>query len=272
VIADLHSHTTCSDGELTPPELVARAVERGVDVLAITDHDTVAACRSLPAVHPRLSLVHGVEFSTQWGSAGIHIVGLNIDPAGDAMNEAVRLQARARTDRARRIADNLEKKGVRHAYEGALRLSAGENPGRPHFARHLLETGRVDSIQAAFRKYLGAGKAGDVKLEWADMERVIGWIRDAGGTAVLAHPLQYRFTNTRLKRLLDVFTRSGGRAIEVISGQQSVQQTGFLARLCRERGLLASCGSDFHRPGFAWSELGSCAALPAGLKPVWDTF
>lgn len=272
MIFDLHSHTNCSDGVLTPQELVSRAIENQVDVLSITDHDTVDACNALSAGHENLTLIPGVEFSTQWVSSGIHIVGLNIDPASDAMSEGVRYQTRARMERAHRIGENLEKKGVKGAYEGALKLSVGDYVGRPHFAQHLVNIGRVSSIQAAFKKYLGAGKSGDVKLHWAEMEQVIEWIRDANGIAVLAHPSHYHFTSTRLKRLLDCFIEAGGLAMEVISGKQQAQQTGFLARLCTEKGLLASCGSDFHRPDTVWAELGSFAPLPAGLRPVWDSF
>jgi len=272
MIFDLHSHTTCSDGVLNPQELVSRAVERQVDVLSITDHDTVDAFKALPENNGKLIVIPGVEFSTQWVSAGIHIVGLNIDPASAAMKEGVNFQTHARMQRARRIGENLEKKGVKGAYEGALKRSVSDYVGRPHFARFLVDTGRVNSIQAAFKKYLGAGKVGDVKQHWAEMEQIIQWIRDAGGIAVLAHPLQYRFSSTRLKRLLDYFIEAGGQAMEVISGQQEAQQAGYLARLCAEKGLLASCGSDFHRPDTTWAELGSFAPLPAGLKPVWDVF
>jgi predicted metal-dependent phosphoesterase TrpH len=272
MIFDLHSHTTCSDGVLTPQELISRAIEHQVDVLSITDHDTVDAWEVLPKADARLTLVPGVEFSTQWVSSGIHIVGLNIDPASDAMRAGVLYQTRARMDRAHRIGENLEKKGVHGAYEGALKLSVSDYVGRPHFAQFLVGTGRVKTIQEAFKKYLGAGKVGDVKQHWAEMEQVIRWIRDANGIAVLAHPMQYRFTSTRLKRLLDYFIEVGGQAMEVISGKQEAQKTAFLARLCTEKGLLASCGSDFHRPDSAWAELGSFAPLPAGLKPVWDSF
>lgn len=272
MIFDLHSHTTFSDGVLTPQEVVSRAIENQVDVLSITDHDTVDSCRGLPPVSGSLTLIPGIEFSTQWVSAGIHIVGLNIDPLSEAMTEGVRFQTDARLKRARRIGENLAKKGISDAYQGALELSAGDYVGRPHFARFLINSGRVDSMQAAFKKYLGDGKAGDVKQHWADMEQVIRWIRDANGIPVLAHPLKYRFTSTRLKRLLDHFKQAGGMAMEVISGRQLPHQTRHMAEVCEQKGLLASCGSDFHRPGSAWSDLGSFSALPANVKPIWEHF
>ena len=127
-------------------------------------------------------------------------------------------------------------------------------------------------MQAAFKKYLGDGKTGDVKQHWADLPQIIEWIRDANGIAVLAHPLKYKLTRTKLKRLVDSFIQAGGQGMEVISGQQSPQHTREMGQLCADRDLLASCGSDFHMPGKVWAELGGFSALPADLTPVWDRF
>jgi len=272
MIYDLHSHTLHSDGVLTPGELVSRAVEKGVDVLAITDHDNTEAYADKALLSDTLRLIPGIELSTQWQSVGIHVLGLNTDPSCDAMVEAATVQGDSRLKRARRIAENLARKGIENTFEGAMKLSHGRYIGRPHFARHLIETGRVDSMHTAFKKYLGDGKAGDVKKQWADMPRVIEWIRAAGGVAVLAHPLKYKLTRTRLKRLLDAFIEAGGQGMEVVSGQQTAQQTRDMAQLCEQKHLLASCGSDFHVPGKPWSELGMFTPLPGGLVPVWDRF
>lgn len=272
MIFDLHSHTTFSDGALTPRELLARADEKGVDVLAITDHDTTDAFDDLPSDNHQVSLVPGIEFSTQWNKTGVHVIGLNIDPGSDAMSHGVRYQSNARLQRARLIGERLRKKGIKDAFEGAARLSAGSYIGRPHFARHLVNTGRVDSIQAAFKKYMGDGKVGDIKQHWADLPQVIRWIRDANGVAVLAHPLKYKMTRTRLKKLIVDFIDQGGQGIEVISGQQQPQQTRDMAQLCVQHELLASCGSDFHRPDSPWAELGAFSPLPGNVRPVWDSF
>jgi len=272
MVFDLHSHTLHSDGVLATRELISRAVDKGVDALAITDHDNTEAYSELPEIPASLSLFPGIELSTQWQSVGIHVLGLNIDPVCDAMAEATRVQGDSRLKRARRIAENLARKGIEDTFEGAMRLSHGRYIGRPHFARHLIDTGRVDSMHTAFKKYLGDGKAGDVKKQWAELPQVIDWIRAAGGVAVLAHPLKYKLTRTRLKRLLDAFAAVGGQGMEVVSGQQTVQQTRDMAELCRQKNLLASCGSDFHAPGAPWSELGRFPPLPDGLAPVWERF
>lgn len=268
----MHSHTTFSDGALTPHQLILRAIDKGVDVLAITDHDTLDAYRHIPLTQDQIKLVPGIELSTQWQMTGIHVLGLNVDLNSDAINTAASSQSGARLERAGRIAERLERKGIKDALAGARALSTGGYIGRPHFARHLINIGKVDSMNAAFKKYMGDGKAGDVKQHWAELPQVIQWIRDANGIAVLAHPLKYKMTRTRLKRLLDSFAQAGGQGMEVVSGRQLPNQTKEMARLCEQKDLLASCGSDFHMPGKHWAELGACTPLPGNVTPVWDRF
>lgn len=272
MIFDLHSHTLCSDGVLTPDELIARALDNGVGTLAITDHDTLDAYCDLEVPEDRIRLITGIELSTQWNTTGIHVLGLNVDIQSEAMLQAVRCQTEARLQRARRIGERLEKKGITGAFEGARKLSASHYIGRPHFARFLVESGKVDSIDKAFKKYMGDGKAGDVRQHWADLEQVITWIREADGIPVLAHPLKYKLTRTRLKLLLADFIEAGGLGMEVVSGKQLPAQINDMARLCEQSGLLASCGSDFHMPGTPWSELGSVSPLPRNVRPVWERF
>ena len=267
---DLHSHTTCSDGSLSPQELVDYAESRNISMLSITDHDSFAAYSDLRT--NSLELVTGIEFSTHWQSIGIHIVGLNIDLQSGILRSAVSVQQQARESRARDIAQQLEKRGVINAYEGAKNLAANENIGRPHFAQFLVETGLCKNMEQAFKKYLGKKKNGNILKYWAPLPQVITWIRQAGGIAVLAHPLTYGLTYSRLSRFLDEFIEYGGQSMEVISGQQEPGQTDRLARLCCEKGLWASCGSDFHRPDQGWVKLGELATLPETCDPVWAHF
>lgn len=273
MIFDLHSHTHFSDGVLSPLELIERAREMQVDTLAITDHDTIDGLNALPAgATLPINLIAGIELSTEWMNTGIHVLGLNIDTDSAAIDEAASAQTTARILRGEQIARNLDKQGIEGSLDGAREFSTGSFIGRPHFAQWMVAQGKVKNMQAAFKQYLGAGKAGDVKQHWADLAQVIEWIRGANGIAVLAHPLKYKLTRTRLKRLLDDFVAAGGQGMEVISGQQQAQQTTGMANLCNEKGLLASCGSDFHFPGKPWAELGRFAVLPNSVTPVWDRF
>lgn len=272
MIFDLHTHTQCSDGALQPRELLARAAAEGVDVLAVTDHDTLDAYRELPGQSDPVRLIHGIEFSTGWEHTGIHVVGLNFDLDSASVRAGVDFQTRARMERAGRIAEALEKRGVPDALAGAAALARGDYIGRPHFAQYLVDIGKANSLQAAFRKYVGDGTTADIRQHWATMPQVIQWIREAGGIAVLAHPLKYKMTRSRLKRLLADFVQAGGQGLEVVSGQQNPQQTASLGELCAQMSLLASCGSDFHAPGPRWAELGAFTPLPTGVVPVWEHF
>lgn len=267
MLADLHTHTTASDGELTPAELIAAASEAGVELLSITDHDVADAYAAL-ATPPGLTLVTGIEFSTHHARTGVHVVGLNVDLDGDAMRGALAAQRAARTQRAGRIAERLEKRGIADALAGAERHAGSALVGRPHFAAYLVEIGACTSAEQAFKKYLGRG--GGVIDSWPPLEAVVGWIRDAGGDAVLAHPAKYGLTRRRLSRLTQAFRKAGGSALEVVSGGQHPELTHELAALAAHHGLAASTGSDFHRPGQPWAQLGRHPSLPAGCLPVWE--
>ena len=267
---DLHTHTTASDGTLAPAELLARAVAHGVTHLAITDHDTVAAYNRLPA-RPDLALVPGIELSTRWRRIGVHVLGLGIALDEPTLAAGIAAQQSARQRRAGRIAARLVRAGLPDLLAAAEALGGG-SVGRPHFAAALVEQGHVTDVRAAFRRYLGAGKPGDVRSEWASLDEVIGWIAAAGGIAVLAHPAQYRLTRTKLRELVADFRAAGGRGLEVVSGRQHPELTARLAELADEAGLLASAGSDFHRPDRPWAELGGCPPLPARCRPVWSAW
>lgn len=272
MIFDLHCHTHFSDGLLSPEALVARAKERGVAVLAITDHDTIAAVgiAQKAALDAGITLISGIEFSSQWGKGGVHIVGLGVDVNSPALIAAVDFQEQARNARALAIADRLSKAGFPGALLGAQEIAGDATLGRPHFAQYLVAVGAVKNINAAFKKYLGTGKPADVKYQWPLMDQVIGWIHAAGGVAVLAHPAKYELTRTKMCAMVDSFVAAGGNALEVISGLQPTALTEDLLRIANARSLHASCGSDFHFPDQTWQELGGFGKLPAHAKPVWE--
>ncbi len=272
MIFDLHCHTHFSDGLLSPEAVIARAKERGVEVLAITDHDTIAALgiAQKAAIDAGITLITGIEFSSQWGKGGVHVVGLGVDVNSPALIGAVEFQEQARNARALAIADRLCKAGFPGALLGAQEIAGNATLGRPHFAQYLVAVGAVKNINAAFKKYLGTGKPADVKYQWPLMDQVIGWIHAAGGVAVLAHPAKYELTRTKMCAMVDSFVAAGGDALEVISGLQPAALTEDLLRIANARSLRASCGSDFHFPDQAWQELGGFGKLPAHAKPVWE--
>jgi predicted metal-dependent phosphoesterase TrpH len=268
---DLHCHTTCSDGSLSPLELIQRAAEQGVDVLSITDHDTALAYQQLESTNQLpLKIIPGIEFSTVWRKINIHIVGLNIQPQSDALKIGVTHQHQARKERAERIAEKLTGYGFNDALDRTSKIAGNDNIGRPHFAQYLVEIGAVSNIKQAFKKFLGSGKPCDIKQLWADLPQTIEWILDAGGTPVLAHPAKYKLTRTKLLAFLDDFIAAGGQGMEVVSGKQIPSVTRDLASICRQKNLYASCGSDFHQPGQDWAELGQYSTFPADCEPVWD--
>jgi predicted metal-dependent phosphoesterase TrpH len=271
---DLHCHTTASDGQLSPAELVARAMDNGVTHLAITDHDTInglAEARQA-AADQGLTLIPGVELSCQWKSHTIHVVGLDFDADDVAFGCSLAEQNDNRWRRARMIHERLSGLGVDDLLERATEKARGDVPGRPHFASALIEAGKVKDFNQAFKRHLGAGKRGDVKACWPELDTVVQWIQEAGGIPVLAHPRKYKMTATKLRSLVADFRRAGGRALEVSTSGQSSGDLGFLAELCRRESMLASQGSDFHFPGASWCELGRIAKMPEGLDPVWHHF
>ncbi|WP_373091209.1 PHP domain-containing protein [Zhongshania sp.] len=270
MIVDLHTHTTASDGGLSPLELVRRARERGVQLLAITDHDTVAGFAALKdEAGAGMQLLAGIELSCTWSGVNIHVLGLGIDTMAPAFVNELERQRSARDSRAQLIGQRLDKLGFVGSYEAAATLAAGRAIGRPDFARFLVTEGHVSSMAAAFDKYLGAGKVGDIKAVWPDLGEVVSWIRDAGGVAVMAHPLQYKMTNAKLRRMLAEFKEVGGEGLEVCNGKPSNQDLAYLRQLCQQFELEASAGSDFHHPS-SWSELGCDGKIIAPCKAVWD--
>lgn len=278
MLADLHMHSTASDGALAPAELMARAAAAGVELVALTDHDCVDGlpeARAAAAAHG-MAWVSGVELSAQWQGHTIHILGYGFDSEAPALVEALAGVRDGRWQRAEQIAARLAAKRMPGALEGALAVqqATGSDPGsppaRPHFADWMVDAGYVRDRGEAFRKWLGAGKLGDIKQHWPTLATAVAQLRDAGGLAVLAHPWHYGFTRARIRRLLRDFAEAGGRGIEVANGKQPPEQVAVLARMSSEFGFLASAGSDFHHPDSPWMALGQMTPLPAECAPIWQ--
>jgi 3',5'-nucleoside bisphosphate phosphatase len=268
---DLHTHSTCSDGALTPTELAARAAAAGVEVLALTDHDTVAGLEEAEhGAHAHgLRLVPGVEISAAWRAQTIHVLGLWIDPSAAELRTALLGQGERRQVRMRKMCARLEKLGLPGTELLADVQAKPGLPTRTHLAHALVAGGHVGRADEAFRKYLGSGKPGNVASDWPALDVVVGWIRAAGGAAALAHPARYKLSAGARRQLLADFVAAGGTALEVVSGGNGLQHTDAVAALAVKFGLMGSVGSDFHDPEHAWNPLGRSLKLPDCVIPVW---
>ena len=275
MIVDLHSHTTASDGILTPSELVKRAVDNQINMLAITDHDTIKGLIEAKATIERnnlpVKLIYGVEVSTMWKNNEIHIVGLNIDIENSHLLELLTAQEQSRIDRAISISEKLAKVSIDNAYEQAQQFSKGDIVSRAHFARFLVANNYVKDIKRAFKKYLGKSGYAYVPAKWCSIADAVNAIHAAGGQAVLAHPTRYDLTLTKLKLLISEFKSYGGDGIEVSQSRQTQDDLQRLAKLANEFELLASQGSDFHDL-LNYLDLGKTTPLPGSVTPIWHNW
>ncbi len=253
---DLHTHSCCSDGSLPPGDLVRRASASGLDVLALTDHDTIAGLDEArdAAAEAGIRLVPGVEISATWRRQ---------------FRERLDSQAERRRVRMRAICARLSKLGLPGAELRAAVEAAPGVPTRTHLAAALRAGGHVDRTDDAFRKYLGRGKAAHLAAEWPALGEVIGWILEAGGVASLAHPARYALSGGARRQLLADFAAAGGGALEVVTGGNGAQHSEASAVLAVKFGLQGSVGSDFHNPQQIWNPLGRSLKLPDCVVPVW---
>ena len=271
--ADLHCHSTVSDGTLPPEALAARAKAKGVELWALTDHDEVGGQqRALNAALAQgLDYLTGCEISVTFAGETVHIVGLGFDHEDAALLAGLAKTRGGRELRAREMSDGLAQVGIKGAYEGALRYVGNpELISRTHFARFLVETRVCHDTSEVFRRYLTTGKPGFVPHRWAALGEAVRWITQAGGIAVIAHPGRYKFTPTEEYALFTEFVAHGGRGVEVVTGSHVPADYLKYAGMATEFGLLASRGSDFHSPDESHTDLGTLPALPGQLSPVWD--
>lgn len=273
MIFDLHSHSTASDGLLSPQDLVSRAALQGVDVLALTDHDEtrgVAEAAGAARGHG-IEVVAGVEISVSWTGRTVHVVGLRVDPACPTLVAGLAANRSGRGERASRMAESLAGVGIGGALEGARALAQNEELiSRTHFARFLVGKGYVKDVKTVFKKFLVRGKPGYVSHQWAGLAEAVAWIREAGGQAVLAHPGRYEMGKEKMSLLMAEFKDVGGVGLEVVTGSHTPDQVPIYAAHAEHFGFLASVGSDFHAPGEGGRELGRLMALPGGCRPIWQ--
>ncbi|MFC2036360.1 PHP domain-containing protein [Chloroflexota bacterium] len=273
---DLHSHTTASDGRLTPGELVARAASRGIQVLAITDHDTTEGFPAALAAAQQwgITVVPGVEVSTVSGREEIHLLGYFVDLDNVDLQALLRRTQEARRERAKKMLARLANLGMSIQWERVLAHSAGGSAiGRPHVAATLLEAGHVSSFQEAFDLWIGRDRPAYVERYKLSPEEAIHLLRSDGGLPVLAHPYIYsrggeRRAGLDLGRWLPRLRKAGLEGVEIYYPNYTRNVSRNLLALAVKYGLLVTGGSDCHG-GMLGNGLGSVAvpwAVWEGLK------
>ncbi len=271
--ADLHCHSDVSDGTLSPEGVAARAHANGVQLWSLTDHDEVGGQqRALRAARELgLPYLSGVEVSVTFAGKTVHIVGLGFDIEDAALREGLAATRGGRGQRAHEMAQALAEAGIENAYEGALRYVGNpELISRTHFARFLVDSGVCANTPEVFRHYLADGKPGFVPHRWAALADAVGWIRGAGGMAVIAHPGRYNFSPNEEHAFVGEFKALGGEGVEVVTGSHRPDEYPKYAAMALEFGLYASRGSDFHSPDESHTDLGTLPLLPGKLIPVWE--
>lgn len=269
---DLHCHSHFSDGILSPSALLDEALAAGIGVLALTDHDTVAGMDELhqSAQKHSIRIINGIELSTQWKKNDIHILGLNITIEDEKLLKLIHQQNQNRIARAIEIGKRLSAFSIENAYEKACTIAGHTRAARPHFAQVIVNEGHAADLQIAFKRYLGRGRPAYVPTAWLSVEEAVQGIVSTGGNAVIAHPLKYKLTRSKLHELIKAFQLAGGIGIEVVSGEMTQPQVNEMASLCMRFQLYASTGSDYHGQGLSRVALGRQRFLPANCIPIWD--
>lgn len=267
---DLHTHSSCSDGALGPVELVALAATRQVQLLALTDHDTMTGCAEAAraCAEHQIDFLCSSELTALWRGREIHIVGLRLDPANAALAAHLRGVLAQRVERIRAIGVKLTRCGLDGEAIAAEVLALPGTPTRLHLARALVARGHAKDEDDAFKRFLARGQKAAVAAEWPGVDAAVAAITAAGGSAVLAHPHRYQVSAGGLRELCAQFRDCGGAGIEVSLAGMGPGDASQAASLARRFGLAGSCGSDFHIPGLPWRPLGRFAKLPEGVTPI----
>lgn len=272
MIVDLHFHSCFSDGALNPSDLLVRAVSSQIKFLALTDHDILDGVPELHKANTSLDLrvINGVEISVRWRKYDLHILAYNFDLQNQALMDLIKIQKNNRISRAQEISEKLAKFGIENAFDKARLYATNDNIGRPHFAKVMQDEGLVKNSQQAFQSYLGDNKRAYVSSSWVNLIDAVEVLKNAGGDVVIAHPLKYKLTNTKLRELICDFKDVGGDGIEVVSADLNINDINRLAWLSNEFKLYASSGSDFHSDNTSRVGLGMQKILPSSCVPIWD--
>ena len=256
-LVDLHLHTTFSDGRLTPTELVRLCAEAGLKVVSVTDHDStegLAEAFGAASAYPDLTVIPGVELSTDVPGSEIHILGYFVDPDDSRFQASLESFRAGREERAKGIVERLEELGVVISWDRVKELSDGGAVGRPHIAQAMVEAGYVEYPRDAFDKYLGRNGPAYVERVKLTPPDAVRMLLENGAVPVMAHPTYSASKSDRagveeLRSTLTELRVSGLAGMEVYYGDYTPEQVEYLAELADELDLVPCGGSDYHASG-----------------------
>jgi 3',5'-nucleoside bisphosphate phosphatase len=269
---DFHMHSYYSDGDLSPEALALLAHQQDLNIIALTDHDTIDGFQPfLTALEPHnIRLIPGIEFSVTWQKQEIHVLGLGLDPDSSVLKRYLSLQFQRRFARALLISKSLNAMGFKDNLKAVINLAGHYHLSRAHFAKYLVDVCGVRDHKSAFRDYLGRHAKAYAPSQWGGIEETVDIIHAAGGYAILAHPLHYQLTTAQLKGLFRDFKQQGGDGIELISAYQTAKDSHRLLNLAKPFNFLYSSGSDFHRLQSFRPTLGGQSTIDIDIEWIWN--
>lgn len=248
IMIDLHLHSDCSDGTMSPDEIVHEAVKRELYAISLTDHDTLDGVKQIKKSKDieKIHFISGIEMSCEALKKEIHILGYGIDENQDAFNQKLECIREGRSHRNEDMIHMFQKDGFPITLEKLKHGNGDTVITRAHFARVLVEEGICKSKDEAFQKYLGDDCKYYLKKPFFDPKEAISMIQSAEGVAVLAHPFQYNFSNKQLEDLICEWKEYGLEGIEVYHSSHHIGQSSRLKEWCCKYALMSTGGSDYH--------------------------
>ncbi len=273
VYADLHLHTTASDGELTPSEVVSRAHLRGLEAIAITDHDTLSGLPEAIVFGEEnpVSVIAGIEISAAYEPGTMHILGYFPEYPG-GMEERLSFIQEARRKRCPRIIKRLNDLGMPVTIDEVMAVSGKGQIGRPHIAKALVNKGIVKNFDQAFSRYLAKGKPAYVEKERMTVEESVALIREFGGLVVLAHPFTLELEAHRLRLLIKNLKLLGLNGIEILYPEHTRAQKKLYTTIAHDLGLLITGGTDYHGPGRNNIRIGDFGITKPAYENILENF
>lgn len=245
---DLHTHTTASDGMYSPAELVNKAFNSGLSVLAISDHDTIDGLKEGAEEAEKLGItfIPGIEINIDWPTGEFHLLGLGLKEPSKELSSLIKVLQEDRVQRNNNIIEKMRSDGINITLEDIKKIAQGGSIGRPHFAEYLVQQKKVKNRQAAFDNYLGKGRPYYIKHSGVNIDEAINAINLSGGIPIIAHPLSLYVSWGKIRPVLEDLFKRGIEGLEAWHPGARVVECQRLEEMAKEIGFFITAASDFH--------------------------